>query len=268
MITTKKFVTSGIMVLFALALTLLYIPDGIASVYAEEETSGLLTELAAFAMNGIMCIGAWMLAIKASCTGARIVRIVSIIKQWVGWSGIAGLALMLFLGLDGLGGFETTEYTELNLLMAAVYALTVISVAYVVVEIFVSRNISRMMKDIMYRMSGGRPYGYLVTLDNWSVAGLVICCLEALVVLGAFIVIGRLHSVYGIRINNLQELGLDYGTVISVVFISCAQVFSYIVFIKLARGFCEYVEQDNAEKDNAEKDAADIAAKNIGEEQE
>ena len=161
MSTTKKFVTSGTMVLFALALTLLYIPDGIASIYAEGELSGLLSELAGFAINGIMCIGAWMLAIKASYTGARIVRIISVIKQWIGWLGVVGVVLMLFLGLDGLGGFESTEYTELNLLIAAVYALTVISGAYVVVEIFIARNISRMMKDIMYRMSGGRPYGYL-----------------------------------------------------------------------------------------------------------
>lgn len=249
MSTTKRFVTSGIMVLFALALTLLYIPDGIVTLYEESESDLLIPELIAFAVNGIMCIGAWMLAVKASYNGARMVRLIAVIKQWMGWLGLAGGALLLFLGTEMP---EMTEYPELNYMTVSIYILYLLAAACIVIDIFIARNISKMMKDIMYRMSGGRPYGYLVTLDNWSVAGLVVSALMAAVTLSSFIAVHRLFSRYGISISNLKELGLETGSVIGAICISAAQVFAYIVFIKLSRGFCAFTERDNAEKDAAD----------------
>ena len=262
MSTVNKFVTSGIMILFALALTLLYIPDAVVSIYEAGETSDLIAEIVGIALNGSMCIGAWILAIKASYTGARIVRIISVIKQWGGWLGIAGFVLMLFLGFDG---FEMTEYPELNFLVYAVYALLVLTIAALVVDIFISKNIARMMQNIMYRMSGGRPYGYLVTLDNWSIAGLIIVGVTTAVMLCSFFMIHRLFNSYGIRIENLNELGLGYGSVFPVLFVSAAQVFSYIVFIKLTRGFGEFVIQDDAEKDAADAARAEEIAEEVAE---
>jgi hypothetical protein len=122
-----------------------------------------------------------------------------------------------------------------------------------VIEIFIARNISKMMNDIMYRMSGGRPYGYLVTLDNWSIAGLVVSVLATAVSLSAFFAAQRLFARYGVKITNLRELGIGFESIISATLITAAQVFSYIVFIKLARSFGAFTERDNAEKDAADK---------------
>ncbi len=250
MSTTKKFVTSGIMVLFALALTLLYALDGISSLYEAEESDIVAGEIIGFAINGFMCIGAWMLAIKASYAGARMVRIVSVAKQVVGWMGLAGAALMLFAG--GTQGLEMTEYPEINYLTAVIYILYLLAAVQLVIEIFIARNISKMMNDIMYRMSGGRPYGYLVTLDNWSIAGLVAYVLMAAVSLSSIFVVKRLYARYGLIITNLSDLGIGFESIISLMLITVAQVFVYIVFIKIARSFGAFTERDNAEKDAAD----------------
>ncbi len=257
----KQFVTSGIMVLFALALTIMYIPINLVSIVDVGNIAELTGGVLGIALNAVMCIGAWLIALKASYTGARMVRVCNIIKQCIGWIGLAGAVLSL---IASLGSTEWTDYPELNALTVIIYLLVLVGIAATVTEIFIARNISGMMKDIMYRMSGGRSHGFLVTLDNWSVAAIVIVGIVAVLIVVAMILVGRMFGQLGLSIVDLPDMGLEYGSIAATVYDMGAQIFAYIVFIRLSRSFCRFVTEDNAEKDAIDR-GEDLPAETDGE---
>lgn len=248
---THKFVTSGTMVLFALALTLAYLPAKVMQLYEAAEITDVISAVLGLAINGLMCVGAWMLAVKGAYAGARVMRIGAVIRQWVGWFGIAGIGLLLFLRIDGV---EWTGYDDVDKMIVLLYVMMAIVVAIAVVEIFVARNISKMMKDIMYRMADGRPYGYLVTLDRWGVVGLVVTGLMAALSAGCFVLMGGIAKKYGITLSMkaLTEMGTNFGSIAGIIFDIGIMVFLYIMCIRMSRAFCSFVIADNAEKDAAD----------------